>query len=66
MKHNSYHRTIKMTPNNVKPDFYAEYYVGSNEENHRFQVGDHVRILKYKNIFCQRMYFKLVRRSLRN
>ena len=53
MTHNTYHRTIKMTPNNVKPDCYAEYNVDSNEENHKFQVGDHVRILKYENIFAK-------------
>ena len=53
MTHNTYHRTIKMTPNNVKFDCYAEYNVDSNEKNHKFQVGYDVRILKYKNIFAK-------------
>ena len=29
---NTYHRTIKMKPIDVKPDSYAEYNVGSNEK----------------------------------
>ena len=36
MTHNTYPRTIKMTPNNVKPDCYAEYNVDSNEKYHKF------------------------------
>ena len=41
---NAYHRTIKMKPIDVNPDSYAEYNVDSNEEDPKFQVGDHVRI----------------------
>ena len=51
---NTYHRTIKMKPVDVKPDSYAEYSVDSNEEDPKFKVGDHVRISKYKNIFVKR------------
>ena len=44
-KHNNtYHRTIKMKPIDVKPDFYVEYHVDSNEKDPNFKVGDHVRI----------------------
>ena len=49
----AYHRTIKMKPIDVNPDSYAEYNVDSNEEDPKFQVGDHVRISKYKNIFAK-------------
>ena len=50
---NTYHRTIKMKPIDVKSDSYAEYNVDSNEKDPKFQVGDHVRISKYKNIFAK-------------
>ena len=50
---NTYHRTIKMEPIDVKPSSYAEYNVDSNEKDPKFQAGDHVRILKYKNIFAK-------------
>ena len=53
-KYNSkYHRTIKMKPIDLKPDSYAEYSVESNEKDFKFQVGDHVRLSKYKNIFAK-------------
>ena len=41
----------KMKPIDVKPDLYAEFNVDSNEKDPKFQVGDQVRISKYKNIF---------------
>ena len=50
-QNNRYHRLIKMKPIGVKSDFYAEYNVDSNEKDSIFQVGDHLRISKYKNIF---------------
>ena len=49
---NTYHRTIKMKPINVKSISYAEYNVDSNKKDPKFQVSDHIRILsKYKNKF---------------
>ena len=51
---NTYHRTIKMTPVDVKYDSFAEYIEESNEKDLKFKVGDYVRILKYKNIFAKR------------
>ena len=50
---NTYHRTIKMKPIDVKSYFFAEYNDESNEKNPKFEVGDHVRISKYKNIFAK-------------
>ena len=44
-------RTIGRKPIGVKSDFYAEYNVDPNEKNHKFKIGDHVRISGYKNIF---------------
>ena len=40
------HKTIKMKPNDVTGDCYAEYNENSNKEDPKFNVGDHVRILK--------------------
>ena len=49
---NTYHKTIKMKPIDVKNDSCAEYNEESNgKKNPNFKVGDHVRISKYKNIF---------------
>ena len=48
---NTYHKTIKMKPIDVKSDHFAAYNKESNEKDPKFKVGDHVRISKYKNIF---------------
>ena len=39
-----------MKPVNVKSNSYLEYNVNSNDKDPKFQVGDHVRISKYKSI----------------
>ena len=49
---NTYHRTIKIKPIDVESDSFAEYNAESNEEGPKFNVGDHVRISKYKNVFA--------------
>ena len=53
---NTYHKTIKMKPVNVKSDSFAKYNEESNEKDHKFKVGDHVRILKFKKCICERIY----------
>ena len=50
---NTYHRTIKMKPIDVKNTSFAEYNEESNEKDPKFKIGDHVRISKYKNIFAK-------------
>ena len=57
---NTYHKSIKMKPVDVKDNTYIDFKKQSNDKNRKFKVGDHVRISKYKNIFCQRIYAKLV------
>ena len=53
-KHNNaYHRTIKMEPIYVDPSMYIDFNKENNKEGPTFKVGDHVRILKYKNIFTK-------------
>ena len=51
---NTYHRTIKMKPIDVKNDSFAEYNEESNEKDPKLKARDHVRISKYKNIFEKR------------
>ena len=50
---NTYHKTIKMKPTDVKNNSFAEYNEESNEKDPKFKVSDHVRISKYKNIFAK-------------
>ena len=47
------HRTIKMKPNDVKDNKYINIDKEVNGKDPKFQVGDHVRISKYKNIFTK-------------
>ena len=50
---NTRHKTIRMKPIDAKNDSFAEYKEESNEKDHKFKVGNHVRISKYKNIFAK-------------
>ena len=50
---NTYHRTTKMNPIDVKSSSYAEYTVDFNKNDIKFQVGDNVRISKYKVLFAK-------------
>ena len=45
---NTYHRTIKMRPVDVKDKDSGKEV---NDKDPKFQVDDHVRITKYKKIF---------------
>ena len=51
---NTYHRTIKMKPVDVK-DITFIYWteLRSNDQDPKFKVGDHIRISKYQNIFAK-------------
>ena len=51
---NTYHRTIKMRPADVRTSNYVECNTVPNDEDSKFQVGDLVRISKYKNVFPKR------------
>ena len=50
---NTYHRTIKMKPVDVKDNTYIDFKKEVNDKDPKFKVGDHVRISKYKNIFTK-------------
>ena len=51
---NTYHRTIKMKPVDVKDNTYIDFKKEVNDKDPKFKVGDHVRISKYKNVFAKR------------
>ena len=50
---NTYHTSIKMKPVDVKDNTYIDVKQKVNDKNPKFEVGDHVRISKYKNIFTK-------------
>ena len=50
---NTYHRTIKMKPVDVKDNTYIDFEKNVNDKDPKFKIGDHVRISKYKNIFAK-------------
>ena len=55
---NTYHRTIKTKPADVKDNTYIDSMELHSMKLHsnndlKFKVGDHVRISKYKNIFAK-------------
>ena len=50
---NSYHRTIKIKPVDVKDNTYFDFKKEINDKGPRFKVGNHVRISKYKDIFAK-------------
>ena len=47
---NTFHRTIKMKPVDVKDNRYIDFDQQINDKDPKFKVGDYIRILKYKNI----------------
>ena len=44
---NTYHRTIKIKPVDVKDNSYIDFKKEVNNKNSKFKVGDDVRICKY-------------------
>ena len=50
---NKYHRTIKMKVLDVKDNTYINIDKEVNGKDPIFQVGDHGRISKYRNIFAK-------------
>ena len=42
-----------MKPSDVEDNTYIDFGTESNNKDPKFQVGDHVRISKYKNIFLR-------------
>ena len=46
------HRTTKIKSVELKSNTYIEFDVAKNDKDLQFNVGDHVRMLKYKSIFA--------------
>ena len=47
---NTYHRTIKMKPVDIKDNTYIDFEKEVNERDPKFKVNDHIRISNCKNI----------------
>ena len=50
---NKCHTSIKMKHADVKDNTYIDLKKKNNDKDPKFNVGDHVRISKYKNIFAK-------------
>ena len=50
---NKYHTLIKMKPADVNDNTYIDFKKETNDKNPKFEVGDHVKISKFKNIFAK-------------
>ena len=61
-QNSTYHNTIKMKSVDIKSSTCIQFNKENDKEDPKFEVGDDVRISKYKH-FCRRLHSKLVRRS---
>ena len=52
-KYNNTYKTIKMKPIDVKDNTYIVFEKEVNVKDPKFNVGDYVKISKYKNIFAK-------------
>ena len=50
---NTYYRTIKMKPVDVKDNKYIDFEKEVDDKDSKFKIDDHVRISKYKNVFAK-------------
>ena len=57
---NTYHKTIKMKPADVKSSKYIDSSKEINDKDPKFRVDNIVRISKYKNIFATMFQIVLV------
>ena len=62
---NAYHGRIKSNPVDVRSNTYIDFGVKNNENDPKFKVGDHVKILKYKNIFVNIFVIEKVKNTVR-
>ena len=57
---NTYHRTIKMKPVDVKSNTYINSSKEINDKEYKFKTVDFVGMSKYKNIFGKAIFLQLV------
>ena len=50
---NTYHKTNKMKPADVKSSKCVDFNKENKKKGPKYKVGDNVRISKYKNIFAK-------------
>ena len=50
---NKFHITVETKPADVNSSTYIEFVIENNEKDPKLEVGDQVRISKYKNIFAK-------------
>ena len=50
---NTYHKTIRMKPVDVKPNTYIDFNKEINNKDSKFKIGDFARISKYKKNFAK-------------
>ena len=50
---NTYYSRTKMKPVNVKPSTYIDFNKENSKRYPKFEVADHLTILKYKNFFAK-------------
>ena len=50
---NRHHGTIEMKPNDVKSSNYIDFAVENKDKDLKYEVGNHLRISRYKNIFAR-------------
>ena len=53
---NTYHRTVKIKPVDVKLSAYINSNKDVNDQGPKFKIGGIVRISQYKNIFPKAMF----------
>ena len=57
-------RFVRTLKNKIcKLSTYTDFVVENNDKYLKFKAGDHVRILRFKSIFLEKLHSKLVRRS---
>ena len=49
----TYHSAIKVKPVDVKSNAHIDFSKENNNENPKFEVGDNIRISKYKSVFAK-------------
>ena len=50
---NTYHRTIKIKPVDIKLNIYIEFGVENNDKNPKFKVCDHAKTSAHTKIFAK-------------
>ena len=61
---NTYHSTIKIKPVDVKSSTYINFNKENNKKDHKFKIGDNVRISKCKIIFTKGFVIKKVKNTV--